>query len=93
MRLVKQLRFPARRALFNHGPYVLEAALMADGVAPADVYRLLSTPAGVDRAPQNLSKQLLTSPESYASAQGIAAMERFARFLQRQENCGHSLMH
>ncbi|VTU14975.1 spermidine/putrescine ABC transporter periplasmic substrate-binding protein [Variovorax sp. SRS16] len=198
-------RFPGKRALFNQGPYVLEAALMADGVAPADVYRILSTPAGVDRAfkkleeikpdvavwwnssgqamqlirdgevdmimlangragalmddgakvgfsfdqalleieclmvpkgapnaasamqlinaaldpqaqaraamiveygptnlkafdtgaitparmaklptaPQHLSKQLLTSPEWYASAQGIAAMERFARFLQR----------
>ncbi|MGO4392350.1 ABC transporter substrate-binding protein [Variovorax sp. M-6] len=49
-------KFPGKRAMFNQGPYVLEAALMADGVAPADVYRLLATPAGVDRAFRKLAE-------------------------------------
>ncbi|MGD9945078.1 MAG: ABC transporter substrate-binding protein [Burkholderiaceae bacterium] len=49
-------RFPGRRALFNQGPYVLEAALMADGVAPGEVYQLLATPAGVDRAFKKLQE-------------------------------------
>lgn len=43
-------KFPGKRA-FRSGPKMnLEFALMADGVAAADVYNVLSTPAGVDRA-------------------------------------------
>ena len=43
-------KFPGKRGLWKR-PYVnLEWALIADGVAPADVYKLLSTPEGVDRA-------------------------------------------
>jgi putative spermidine/putrescine transport system substrate-binding protein len=44
-------RFPGPRAL--HGTsakYNLELALLADGVAPGDVYKVLSTPDGVSRA-------------------------------------------
>lgn len=48
--------FPGKRALFSQGPYVLEAALMADGVPPAQVYALLATPAGVDRAFRKLEE-------------------------------------
>lgn len=43
-------KFPGKRGMRKTPKYVLEAALMADGVAPADVYKVLSTPAGVDRA-------------------------------------------
>jgi putative spermidine/putrescine transport system substrate-binding protein len=43
-------KFPGKRGMKKE-PYVnLEWALMADGVAPADVYNVLGTPAGVDRA-------------------------------------------
>lgn len=49
-------KFPGKRALFNQGPYVLEAALMADGVPPVEVYRLLATPAGVERAFRKLAE-------------------------------------
>nr|WP_092423738.1 ABC transporter substrate-binding protein [Devosia crocina] len=43
-------KYPGKRA-FRSGPKMnLEFALMADGVAPADVYTVLSTPEGVDRA-------------------------------------------
>ena len=43
-------KFPGKRAL-QKSPFVnLEWALMADGVAPADVYKVLGTPEGVDRA-------------------------------------------
>ncbi|MGE0417217.1 MAG: ABC transporter substrate-binding protein [Acetobacteraceae bacterium] len=42
--------WPGKRAM-RQGPKLnLEIALMADGVKPADVYKVLSTPAGVDRA-------------------------------------------
>ena len=43
-------RIPGRRALRRGPKATLEIALLADGVAPADVYRELGTPAGVDRA-------------------------------------------
>jgi len=43
-------RFPGKRALRKAARFNLEFALMADGVAPADVYATLSTPEGVDRA-------------------------------------------
>ncbi|TAM51965.1 MAG: ABC transporter substrate-binding protein [Paraburkholderia sp.] len=43
-------RFPGKRALRKSPEGALEWALLADGVAAADVYKTLSTPAGVDRA-------------------------------------------
>jgi putative spermidine/putrescine transport system substrate-binding protein len=48
-------RFPGKRALPRQPRYVLELALMADGVAPSDVYEVLATPAGQDRAFARLS--------------------------------------
>ena len=42
--------FPGRRALQDRPGTNLEWALYADGVAPEDIYDVLSTPEGVDRA-------------------------------------------
>jgi hypothetical protein len=36
--------------------YSLEIALLADGVPPGDVYKVLSTPSGVDRAFKKLDE-------------------------------------
>ncbi len=43
-------RHPGRRGLHFGARTTLEIALLADGVAPQDVYSTLSTQAGVDRA-------------------------------------------
>ena len=43
-------KFPGKRGLHTWGNATIEMALMADGVAPGDVYDTLSTPEGVDRA-------------------------------------------
>jgi len=44
-------RFPGPRAMSKASPKLnLEMALLADGVAPKDVYAVLATPAGVRRA-------------------------------------------
>ncbi len=43
-------KFPGKRSLRTGPKITLEVALMADGVAGADVYDILSTPEGVDRA-------------------------------------------
>lgn len=42
--------FPGKRTLRNGAKMTLEIALLADGVAASDVYKLLATPAGQDRA-------------------------------------------
>jgi len=49
-------KFPGKRALRKGPKTNLEIALLADGVAPADVYKTLATPAGVDRAFNKLSQ-------------------------------------
>ena len=44
-------KFPGRRAMSRaSAKYNLEMALLADGVAPGDVYKTLETPDGLDRA-------------------------------------------
>lgn len=44
-------KFPGRRALSRaSAKFNLEMALLADGVAPGDVYNILSTPDGLSRA-------------------------------------------
>ncbi len=49
-------KWPGKRGM-RQGPKLnLEIALMADGVPPADVYKVLSTKAGVDRAFAKLDK-------------------------------------
>ncbi len=43
-------KFPGKRGMRQEPSTTLEAALMADGVAPGDIYKVLATPEGVDRA-------------------------------------------
>lgn len=43
-------KFPGKRAIRKQPKFALEIALMADGVAAVDVYNVLATPEGVDRA-------------------------------------------
>lgn len=49
-------KFPGRRTMLADGLYALEIALLADGVPAADIYKVLRTPAGVDRAFAKLEK-------------------------------------
>jgi putative spermidine/putrescine transport system substrate-binding protein len=48
------VKIPGKRALQAGARGNLEFALLADGVMPADVYRVLRTPAGVERALRKL---------------------------------------
>jgi putative spermidine/putrescine transport system substrate-binding protein len=43
-------RFPGPRALRNNPKFNLELALLADGVAPGGIYKVLATPEGIARA-------------------------------------------
>lgn len=49
-------KFPGKRGMRKGARYNLEFALMADGVAPKDVYKVLSTPEGIDRAFKKLDE-------------------------------------
>ena len=49
-------RYPGKRGLRRGARSNLEIALMADGVSPGDVYRLLRTEDGVDRAFRKLDQ-------------------------------------
>jgi putative spermidine/putrescine transport system substrate-binding protein len=49
-------KFPGKRGIRKGAKYALEFALMADGVAPADVYATLAKPEGVNRAFGKLEK-------------------------------------
>ena len=49
-------RFPGKRTLRSGAKMTLEVALLADGVAKADIYKTLATPAGQDRAFAMLDK-------------------------------------
>lgn len=43
-------KFPGKRGLRKGAKYTLEFALLADGVEPKDIYKVLETPEGVARA-------------------------------------------
>ena len=43
-------KYPGKRGLRRSAKYTLEIALLADGVAPENVYKVLATQQGVDRA-------------------------------------------
>ncbi|HLJ05900.1 MAG TPA: extracellular solute-binding protein [Acetobacteraceae bacterium] len=49
-------KFPGKRGLHNGVRGNLEFALLADGVAPGDVYKVLATSDGVDRAFRKLDQ-------------------------------------
>ena len=49
-------KYPGKRGLYKGVRGNLEIALMADGVAPADVYKTLATSDGVDRAFRKLDQ-------------------------------------
>lgn len=48
--------FPGKRGLRKGAKYTLEFALLADGVKPADVYKVLGTKEGIERAFKKLDE-------------------------------------
>ena len=71
-------KFPGKRGLRKGPKTTLEIALMADGVAPADVYKVLATDAGVDRAFRKLDsikKDLVWWERGSQPAQWLASGE------------------
>ncbi|WP_244818419.1 ABC transporter substrate-binding protein [Caballeronia sp. Lep1P3] len=68
-------KFPGKRGLRKSPKVAMEWALIADGVDPKDVYKVLGTPAGVDRAFKKLDtiKKNIVWWESGAQAPQLLA--------------------
>jgi putative spermidine/putrescine transport system substrate-binding protein len=68
-------KFPGKRGLRKSPKVTMEWALIADGVDPKDVYKVLATPAGVDRAFKKLDtiKRNIVWWESGAQAPQLLA--------------------
>jgi putative spermidine/putrescine transport system substrate-binding protein len=49
-------KYPGKRGMRKGAKFTLEFALLADGVKPAEVYKTLASPAGVERAFRKLDK-------------------------------------
>ncbi len=49
-------KYPGKRGLRKGAKYTLEIALLADGVSPAEIYKVLATKAGVERAFKKLDQ-------------------------------------
>jgi putative spermidine/putrescine transport system substrate-binding protein len=67
-------KFPGKRGLRRSAKYTLEIALLADGVAPKDVYRTLASEAGVRRAFHKLEQISKDTIWWEAAAQPAALM-------------------
>lgn len=68
-------RWPGKRGLRATAKMTLEVALLSDGVAPAEVYKVLSAPGGVDRAFARLDK---LKPDVLWWTAGAEPIERVA---------------
>jgi putative spermidine/putrescine transport system substrate-binding protein len=69
-------RFPGKRALIKDPRFLLEAALMADGAMPGEVYGLLATAEGQNRALAKLAqigKEIIWVDSSKAAIQALAS--------------------
>ena len=67
-------QYPGKRGLRHSAKYTLEIALLADGVAPKDVYRTLAAEAGVQRAFHKLDQIRKDTVWWQAAAQPAALM-------------------
>jgi putative spermidine/putrescine transport system substrate-binding protein len=88
-------KIPGKRGLRKTAKYTLEIALMADGVAPRDVYKTLATPPGVDRAFKKLDElrphvvwwtNVSQVPDLLASGEVIMSVGTPARFFAANRN-------
>jgi putative spermidine/putrescine transport system substrate-binding protein len=92
-------RFPGRRGMRRSPKYTLEVALLADGVSPQDVYALLATPRGVDRAFRKLDQlkpaitwltNIAEVPDLLASGQVAMSMATPGRLLLENQEKGRN---
>jgi len=89
-------KFPGKRGLRRSAKYTLEIALLADGVAPADVYKVLGTRQGVDRAFRKLEQikpdvvwwQAAAQPTLFLAADKIVMSSAYTLWVATDQKAG-----
>jgi putative spermidine/putrescine transport system substrate-binding protein len=92
-------RFPGKRGLRRTAKYTLEIALMADGVPPKDVYKVLATPQGVDRAFRKLDQikrdivwwEAAQQPSLFLLAHRVVMSSSYTLYVDREARRGKNL--
>jgi putative spermidine/putrescine transport system substrate-binding protein len=85
-------KYPGKRSLRRSAKYTLEIALLADGVAPGDVYPLLATRQGLDRAFRKLDQiksnviwwEAAAQPHVYLASGRIAMTSAYTLWFDRE---------
>ena len=86
-------KIPGKRGLRRSAKYTLEIALLADGVAAADVYKTLSTKQGVDRAFRKLDQikgdtiwwEAAAQPAAFLSAGKLVMTSAYTLWIDRAQ--------
>jgi putative spermidine/putrescine transport system substrate-binding protein len=86
-------KYPGKRGLRRSAKYTLEIALLSDGVAPADVYRVLATSEGVDRAFRRLEQikpdvlwwEAAAQPAAFLGAGKLAMTSAYTLWIDREQ--------
>jgi putative spermidine/putrescine transport system substrate-binding protein len=89
-------KFPGKRGLRRSAKYTLEIALLADGVAPADIYTVLATKQGVDRAfrkldqirPDTIWWEAAPQPAVFLAAGRIVMSSAYALWIGAEQKQG-----
>src|SRR5437879_4584463 len=85
-------KYPGKRGLRRSAKYTLEIALLADGVEPHDVYKVLATEQGVDRAFRKLDRiksnvvwwEAAAQPAAYLANGNLVMTSAYSLWLDRQ---------
>lgn len=85
-------KYPGKRGLRRSAKYTLEIALLADNVAPDDVYKVLATPQGVDRAFRKLDQikssviwwEAAAQPTAYLATGRIVMTSTYTLWFDRE---------
>ena len=86
-------KYPGKRGLRRSAKYTLEIALLSDDVPPGDVYRLLATPQGVDRAFRRLEQiksdilwwEAAAQPAAFLTAGNLAMTSAYTLWIDREQ--------
>lgn len=92
-------RFPGKRGLRRSAKYTLEIALLADGVAPADVYKVLGTKEGVDRAFRKLDQiksdalwwEAAPQPAEFLRSGNLVMSSAYTLWIDREQQAKRNL--
>lgn len=86
-------KYPGKRGLRRSAKYTLEIALRADGVPPGDVYKVLATKQGVDRAFRKLDRiksdivwwDAAAQPAALLAAGNLVMTSAYTLWIEREQ--------